>query len=296
MTSILVNSAAITSLQSLRATRSAISVAQEEISTGKKISDARDNPSSWAIAASMKSDKAVLSTINDSLALADSVLNVAAEALKNAISVAGDIKVEVVHAMQPGADQPKILTRLQQLGKQLTSIVTSATFAGVNLFDTSQTNPVKFVSAYSNGKGAESKLEYIEFPLSTVIDELGGHFGMVEAAQAANVSSPTDLTALSDQDLTAVEIDKTLTNVDKAITDLITYASIIGVTQARVSQQRNFMQAMGDALSTGISSLVDADMNETSTRLQALQTQQQLGVQSLSIANQNSQIILKLFQ
>ena len=48
-------------------------------------------------------------------------------------------------------------------------------------------------------------------------------------------------------------------------------------------------------LTTGVSSLVDADMNEASTKLQALQTQQQLGVQSLSIANQSSQIILKLF-
>jgi flagellin len=49
-------------------------------------------------------------------------------------------------------------------------------------------------------------------------------------------------------------------------------------------------------LSNGVAALVDADMNQVSTRLQALQTQQQLGVQSLSIANQSSQMILKLFQ
>ena len=58
-------------------------------------------------------------------------------------------------------------------------------------------------------------------------------------------------------------------------------------------------RALNSALTTnyalGISSLVDADMNVASTRLQALQTQQQLGIQSLSIANQNSQLILKLF-
>lgn len=51
-----------------------------------------------------------------------------------------------------------------------------------------------------------------------------------------------------------------------------------------------------DALTNGVSSLINADLNEASSRLQALQTQQQLGVQSLSIANQNSQMILKLFQ
>ena len=51
-----------------------------------------------------------------------------------------------------------------------------------------------------------------------------------------------------------------------------------------------------DALDRGVSTLVDADMNEVSTRLQALQTQQQLGVQALSIANASTQSILKLFQ
>ena len=42
--------------------------------------------------------------------------------------------------------------------------------------------------------------------------------------------------------------------------------------------------------------LVDADMNQESTRLQALQVQQQLGIQALSIANSSSQSILRLFQ
>ena len=51
-----------------------------------------------------------------------------------------------------------------------------------------------------------------------------------------------------------------------------------------------------DALTSGVGSLVDADMNVASTRLQALQTQQQLGIQALSMANNNSQLILKLFQ
>ena len=51
-----------------------------------------------------------------------------------------------------------------------------------------------------------------------------------------------------------------------------------------------------DAMKSGIGSLVDADMEEASARLQALQVQQQLGVQSLSIANQSPQTILSLFR
>ena len=55
------------------------------------------------------------------------------------------------------------------------------------------------------------------------------------------------------------------------------------------------MTALSNAITQGVGSLVDADMNQASTRLNALQTQQQLGIQALSVANQNSQIILKLF-
>ncbi len=56
-----------------------------------------------------------------------------------------------------------------------------------------------------------------------------------------------------------------------------------------------FNSALTTDYSNGVAGLVDADMNTASTQLQALQTQEQLGIQSLSIANQNSQLILKLF-
>ncbi|MEY9720396.1 flagellin-like hook-associated protein FlgL [Sinorhizobium fredii] len=60
--------------------------------------------------------------------------------------------------------------------------------------------------------------------------------------------------------------------------------------------RRNFVAALTDSIDSGIGRLVDADMNEESTRLKALQTQQQLAVQSLSIANTNSENILQLFR
>ena len=60
--------------------------------------------------------------------------------------------------------------------------------------------------------------------------------------------------------------------------------------------QKEFVNSLMNAITTGIGALVDADMNEESTKLQALQVQQQLGIQSLSIANQNSQQILSLFK
>lgn len=295
MSSILVNSSAITALQSLRMTQASLNTTQKEISTGLKISSAADNASTWSIAEAMKSDRGALSTISDSLAGAQSVLNVATAAVKSAISVMNDIKNAVVQAQQPGADQDKVLTSLKQLGEQLKSVVSSATFTGLNLTDGTQATPMKFIASYNNGGGAAaSVVGTIDLTVRDLTN--AGATGILDNAQATGSAAATDFTGLVAADLAAATIADTLSNADKAIADLQTYGAEIGATATRVKQQNEFIKTMNEALTTGVSSLVDADMNEASTRLQALQTQQQLGVQSLSIANQNAQIILKLFQ
>ena len=60
--------------------------------------------------------------------------------------------------------------------------------------------------------------------------------------------------------------------------------------------QNNFVTDLMGTIDKGVGRLVDADMNEESTKLKALQTQQQLGIQALSIANSNSDNILQLFR
>ncbi len=84
--------------------------------------------------------------------------------------------------------------------------------------------------------------------------------------------------------------------IQTSVSGIINASSVIGGLQNQIANQIAFNSSLSDALTSGIGSLVDADMNVASTRLQALQTQQQLGIQALSMANQNSQLILKLFQ
>jgi flagellin len=86
-----------------------------------------------------------------------------------------------------------------------------------------------------------------------------------------------------------------LTAVGAAFQAVTNYSATIGATQDRMTAASTLNGALTTNYAIGVSALVDADMNVASTRLQALQTQQQLGIQSLSIANQNSQLILKLF-
>ena len=87
-----------------------------------------------------------------------------------------------------------------------------------------------------------------------------------------------------------------LSAVGVALAAVTGYSASIGATQDRMTTASTFNSALTTDYANGVSGLVDANMNEASTRLQALQTQEQLGIQSLSIANQNAQLILKLFQ
>jgi flagellin len=84
--------------------------------------------------------------------------------------------------------------------------------------------------------------------------------------------------------------------VDAAISQMTDAATGLGAAKSRLNLQKDFVSSLMDAIDTGIGQLVDADMNEESTRLQALQVRSQLGVQALSIANQSAQQILQLFQ
>jgi len=87
-----------------------------------------------------------------------------------------------------------------------------------------------------------------------------------------------------------------LSNIETMIGASIDAAASFGSAQKRIDIQSEFVTNLSDALKSGIGSMVDADMEETSARLQALQVQQQLGVQALSIANQSPQSILSLFR
>ncbi|MFQ6546878.1 flagellin [Aestuariibius sp. 2305UL40-4] len=90
--------------------------------------------------------------------------------------------------------------------------------------------------------------------------------------------------------------DRALATIETLIGNSIDAAANFGSSQGRIDTQQEFIDNLTDALKSGIGAMVDADMEAASARLQALQVQQQLGVQSLSIANQAPQSILSLFR
>jgi flagellin len=87
-----------------------------------------------------------------------------------------------------------------------------------------------------------------------------------------------------------------LSAVNDRFEKMTSAASALGSLQSRIKLQDDFVSQLMDVIDKGVGRLVDADMNEESTRLKALQTQQQLGIQALSIANSNAENILQLFK
>jgi flagellin len=114
------------------------------------------------------------------------------------------------------------------------------------------------------------------------------------ASQNLLVQNGTDLTDINVAGAAAAQT--ALNDVNQALSAVTNYAALIGATQDRMTTANTFNTALMTNYSNGVAGMVDADMNTASTQLQALQTQEQLGIQSLSIANQNAALILKLFQ
>lgn len=116
------------------------------------------------------------------------------------------------------------------------------------------------------------------------------------AAQFANVGSG-GLGALAGINVsTAAGATAALSSIDTMIGTAISAAASFATTQVKIDTQQTFVNNLADSMKTGIGALIDTDMEEASARLQALQVQQQLSTQSLSIANQQSQSLLSLFR
>jgi flagellin len=128
-----------------------------------------------------------------------------------------------------------------------------------------------------------------------ILDSQRSTTGTVVATGGTSVMD-IDISKLTDSSSDQATLEGYISSVDQALQDMTTAATDLGSAQQRIGLQTDFVSSLMDTITTGVSQLVDADMNEESTKLQALQVKQQLGIQALSIANQSSQNILSLFK
>lgn len=289
MSSIMTNTAAMSALATLRSINEDMSTTQNRISSGLRVETAADNAAYWSIATTMRSDNGALSTVQDALGLGAAKLDVAYTGMNSAIDVVMEIKNKLALASEPSTDLDKINEELTALKAQLTTIATSAQFNGENLLAASAgaTQIVTSFNRSSSGGVSVSSIAYTLSATTTLTDGSGTTGGLLNDVLAISLAEGTT---------TSTAIAGFLTNVESALSGMTDAAAGLGAISKRISMQEEFVSNLMDAIDSGVGRLVDADMNEESTRLKALQTQQQLGIQALSIANSNSQNILQLFR
>lgn len=281
MSSILTNNSAMVALQTLKSINSNLAKTQSDISTGKEIATAKDGSAVWAISKVMESDVSGFEAVSDALSLGESTVAVASAGAEQIVNVLGEIKQLAVSANSENVDFAKIQADIDERVAQVESIIAAAQFNGANLLATDV-----------DGNGGS------QLTVVSSLDRVGS--GAPNAAQIAvagvdfeaNIDLAADLTAIADVTTAATALGE----IEGFIQTAIDGAAALGASAKRIENQNDFVGKLMDAMKSGIGTLVDTDMEEASARLQALQTQQQLGVQALSIANQAPQTILSLFR
>jgi len=301
MSSILTNTAAMSALQTLRNVNQSLKTTQAHVSSGLRVAKAADNAAYWSIATTMKSDNKALSAVSDALGLGAAKVDTAYSAMDSAIDVVSEIKAKIVAATEKGVDKSKIQEEITQLQAQLKSISESASFSGENWVAGDGTKSVvsTFVRDGSNGISVKmtdyvldsGSMGNVLFGTSTggIIDTSTGILGTSNGSVGSVYAM--DISKLSSDDIALA-----LNNVENALKAMTSAGSQLGSISTRIQLQENFVSTLSDSIESGVGRLVDANMEEESSKLTALQTQQQLAIQSLSIANSASQNILSLFR
>lgn len=156
MSSILTNNGAMVALQTMKSITKSMSTVQQEISTGKSISSAKDNAAVWAISKTMESDVKGFEAISSSLALGSSTIAVARTAAEEISSLLVEIKEKIIASQEDNTDRTKIQADISALRDQIGSIVGSAQFNGLNLIGAKKTGASTEVNILSSLNRADS--------------------------------------------------------------------------------------------------------------------------------------------
>ncbi|MGM4908360.1 flagellin N-terminal helical domain-containing protein [Rhizobium sp. 768_B6_N1_8] len=302
MTSINTNNAAMAALQTLRGINQGLNKTQDHVSSGYRIGKASDNAAYWSIATTMRSDNKALSAVSDALGLGAAKVDTAYTAMDSAIDVVGEIKAKIVAATENGVDKKKVQEEIDQLQDQLVSIAQSASFSGENwVAGVNGTKSVVSSFVRDGSNGVSVKMTDYVLSNASAGNVLFGMTttGAIETSTGILGSSNGTIGSVYSLDitnLTSADLGLALTNVENALKSMTSAGAKLGSISTRITMQDDFVNSLSDSIDSGIGRLVDANMEEESSKLSALQTQQQLAIQSLSIANSSSQNILSLFR
>lgn len=272
--SINTNAGSLLGVRSLQKTSSTLGNIQKEIATGKDVNSVKDNAAILAISQLLESDVAGLGSVKNSLDRALSTTDVALAAGSSISDLLLQAKEKAVQAADPGLDDASRSALNQDFAaikEQITSIVGTAEFNGTNAIKAGGDDIVAVTGADGEGN----------ITIEAQDLSLGG--GNITLSESQGIGSAADAQAA------VAAIDDSLANLTSALSEL-------GSGAGQLQQTKDFTEALSNSTEAGIGNLVDANLASSNANLQANQVKQALGIQSLSIANQQPAAILGLFQ
>jgi flagellin len=268
------NSAALLALQNLNRTTDQLSNVQQEISTTLAVSQPKDNPVVWATAQGQQVDINGLAAVTQSLNRASSISDVALSAGQSVVDLLNQIKQDVLSAQDPQLDttgRQSLNTDFTGLLQRITTTINSASFDGANLLDGSSGN-LSFLATADGTQMVTLSAPNLSLSAGIITLSSTGTIGTLQAASAM-----------------MAQVDASIANVTSALAQIGDQAKLIDAHNTLVGN-------LSEVLQTGKGDLTDADTAADSARLAALNVQQQLGEQSLSVANSMPSVLLSLFR
>ena len=267
------NFGATVALQSLNKTNRELDAVQKRVSTGMRVSDAKDDGASFAVAQGLRADVKGNEAVNERLSVAKGLLAVTQEGLKgisDTVASMRSVMVKLSDSALSTDERAQYNADYTALQADITKYIGQSSFGGQNLIEGGAAD----INVISDASGGTITLEAAD----------------VEAALTALGGAPADSAAAIVKLGTGAA---SLATFEKVVNDQL---AAIGANMRTVENQDNFIKVLGDTINDAIGSIVDADLAKESAKLQALQIRQQLGTQTLSIANQSPSILMSLFQ
>jgi len=277
LNSINTNMGAMLALQSLNRTNESLAQVQKRVSTGFRVADARDDGGAYAVAQTIRGDTTALTAVNEQMGGLRGLVDVSLTALEQVSNTMIEIRT-VLTRLADGTvgDEARDQYNQQyaQLRNQISNFLADADYFGRNLL--TGTSPVDdIISLRSESAEAADLNTLAALGPSTNFMVAAGPYADAAAARAALVETTGDFHIVN-------------TAINNAMNRL-------GSDARYIDSQITYNQNKMDAMEGGLGTLIDADLARESARLQALQIRQQLGSQTLSIANQAPQFLTSLF-
>ena len=260
-------------LLSLQGTVNSIDVTQRRLATGLKVNSAIDDAAAFFTARGLDNRASDLDALKSNIDLSISTLQAALDGIDAITDLVQQAKGLASNAKVTGDtnERSTLAVQFNELLSQINSIANDSTFNGMNLLKASPDN------------------------LQVAFNEDNTSNLTITGLDATTATSGINLAVAANNFGLTANIDTALTAIGSALTTLRSNAATLGSNNTVLKTRLNFTENLVNTLEAGSGKLTLADLNEESANLLALQTRQQLGLNSLALASQSERAILSLF-